>query len=49
VGLAKGFELVLAADVLEVRVEDGEVGGEHGGCQLAAVGAVADEAVDETW
>lgn len=28
-------------------VEDGEVGGEHGGGDFAAVGAVADEGVDE--
>ena len=28
-------------------VEDGEVGGEHRGGDLAAVGAVADERVDE--
>lgn len=33
--------------MLEVRVQDGEVGGEHAGCDLVAVGAIADESVDE--
>ena len=46
--LAKGLKVVAAAHVLEVRVGDGEVGCEHGGGDFAAVGAVADEAVDQT-
>ena len=43
--LAPGFEVVLAAEVFEVGVGDDEVGGEHGGGDFAAVGAVADEGV----
>ena len=46
--LAKGLQVVAAAHVLEVGVRDGEVGREHGGGDFAAVGAVADEAVDQT-
>ena len=45
--LREGLELVLPTQVLEVLVGDDEVGGEHGGGDLVAVGAVADEAVDE--
>ena len=45
--LGEGREPVAAAQVREVGVGDGEVGGEHGGGDLVAVGAVADEAVDE--
>lgn len=45
--LAKGLEVVAAARVLEVLVRDGEVGREHGGGDFVAVGAVADEAVDQ--
>ncbi len=45
--LAPGLEVVLAAQVLQVGVGDDEVGGEHGGGDFAAVGAVADEGVDE--
>jgi len=33
--------------MLQVRVGDGEIGGEHGGGYFAAVGAVADKCVDE--
>lgn len=40
-------ELVLAAEVLHGVVGDDEVRREHGGSDLAAVGAVADEGVDE--
>lgn len=47
--LAEGFQIVAAADVLEVSGGDGEVGGEHGGGDFAAVGAVADEGVEEGW
>ena len=43
--LAPGFEVVAAAEVFEVGVGDDEVGGEHGGGDFAAVGAVADEGV----
>lgn len=32
----------------KVRVRDGEIGCEHGGCDFAAIGAVADEAIQET-
>ena len=46
-GLAKGLQVVAAAQVPEVLVRDGEVGREHGGGDFAAVGAVADEAVDQ--
>ena len=41
--LSKGLEIVLAAQVLEVFVVYGEVGGEHGCGDFTAVGAVADE------
>ena len=34
---------------LDVLVGDGEVGGEHGCSDFVAVGAVADECVDQTW
>ena len=44
--LAERFEVVAPAQVRQVSVGDGEVGGEHGGRDLAAVGAVADEGVD---
>ncbi|CAK5266600.1 unnamed protein product, partial [Mycena citricolor] len=40
-------EVLAAADVRQVRVRDGEVGREHGRGDLAAVGAVAHECVDE--
>ncbi len=45
--LAPCLEGVAAAQVLEVRVGDGEVGCEHGGGDFVAVGAVADEGVDQ--
>lgn len=45
--LAPRFWVGLAAEVREVRVEDGEVGGEHGGCEFVAVGAIAEEAANE--
>jgi hypothetical protein len=35
--------------VPDVGVVDGEVGGEHGGGDFAAVKAVADKCVDEAW
>lgn len=44
--LAEAFQVVSPADVFQVRVGDDEVGCEHGGCDFAAVGAVADERVD---
>lgn len=46
-GLAKRLETVLPARVLKVGVLDGEVAGEHGRGDLAAVGAVADKGVDD--
>ena len=45
--LAEGLQVFFSARVLEVRVFDREVAGEHGGCDFAAVNAVADEGVDE--
>lgn len=45
--LAERLEAVLPARVLKVRVLDGEVAGEHGRRDLAAVDAVADEGVDD--
>jgi hypothetical protein len=44
--LTVGFQVVAATEVLEVRVLDGEVGGEHGGSEFVAVEAVADEGID---
>lgn len=44
--LAPRLEIVAAAEVFEVGVGDDEVGGEHGGGDFAAVGAVAEEGVD---
>ena len=40
-------QFVAAAEVCEMGVGDGEVGGEHGGRDLAAVGAVADKGAEE--
>lgn len=48
-GLPPAAEVLLAAQVLEVLVVDGEVGCEHGRCDLAAVCTVAHECVDEAW
>lgn len=48
-GLAPAAEVLLAPQVLQVLVVDGEVGREHGGRDLAAVCAVAHEGVDEAW
>jgi hypothetical protein len=45
--LAEGREVLAAAQVLQVRVGDGEVGREHGRGDLAAVGAVAEEGTDQ--
>lgn len=42
-----GGEVGAAAEVGEVGVDDGEVGGEHRRVDFVAVGAVADEGVDE--
>lgn len=39
-------ELVLAADVFQASVHDGEVGAEHGRAEFVTVAAVADEGVD---
>lgn len=47
--LAPALQIVLATNILDVGVVDGEVGGEHGSGDLAAVEAVADEGVDQTW
>jgi hypothetical protein len=43
--LCKGSKIVLTADVLEMRIGDGDVGHVGGGADFAAVGAVADVAV----
>lgn len=40
-------ELALPAGVLNRGATDDEVGGEHAGSDFAAVGAVADEGVDQ--
>ncbi len=45
--LAPGLEVVAAAQVLQVRVGDGEIGCEHGRGDFVAVRAVADEGVDQ--
>lgn len=47
--LAPASDVVLATNELEVGVVDGEVGGEHGRGDFAAVEAVADKGVDQTW
>lgn len=47
--VAPASEVVLATDELEVGVVDGEVGGEHGRGDFAAVEAVADKGVDQAW
>lgn len=47
--VAPASEVVLATDELEVGVFDGEVGGEHGRGDFAAVEAVADKGVDQAW
>jgi len=44
--LTVSFENVLAAEVFEVGIFDGEVGGEHGGGEFVAVEAVANEGID---
>jgi hypothetical protein len=36
-------EVVTTSHVREVGIRDGEVGGEHGGSDFVAVGAVTDE------
>ena len=43
----KGFQVVTAAQVLQVCVGDGEVGCEHRRGDFVAVRAVADEGVDQ--
>lgn len=45
----KRLQLILAAQVLQILVVEREVGRKHGGGDFAAVGAVADEGVDEAW
>lgn len=45
--LTKGLEVVLAANMTEVGVFDGEVGCEHGGCDLATVGTIAHKSINE--
>lgn len=47
--LAPASDIVLATNVLEVRVVDGKVGGEHGCGDFAAVEAVADKGIDQAW
>lgn len=44
--MAVRCQVVAAADVGEMRVEDGEGRGEHGRCDLAAVRAVADKGAE---
>jgi len=45
--LTEGVQVVAAAQLLQVRVGDGEVGCEHGRGDFAAVRAVANEGVDQ--
>jgi hypothetical protein len=45
--LAEDSHVLAPAEVLQVRVLDGEIRGEHGRGDLVAVGAVADERFDE--
>lgn len=47
-GLAIRRQIVAATLVRQVGIVDGEVGCEHGRGDLAAVGAVADEGVDQS-
>ncbi len=44
--LAVCLQVLLTAEVLEMRVEDGEVGCEHGCRDLVAVVTVTDEGVN---
>jgi hypothetical protein len=44
--LAVSGQFVPAADMCEMGVEDGEVRGEHGRRDLAAIGAMADKGVE---
>jgi hypothetical protein len=46
--LSEGLQVVAAAQVLQVRIGDGEVGCEHGRGDFPTVHAVADKGVDET-
>lgn len=46
--LAEGGQIGAAAQVLQVRVGNGKVGGEHGRGDFAAVRAIADEGVNQT-
>jgi hypothetical protein len=46
-GLTIGRQVILAADVSQVRGKDREDGGEHGGCDFATVGAVAEKGGEE--
>ena len=48
-GLAPFLDLFLSTDISDMGVLGGEVGGEHGRRYLAAVGAVADEGVDQAF
>lgn len=52
-GHGKCLDLVFAANILKRLVENGEVRGKHGGCELAAVDAVAHKLVkrrvSEVW
>lgn len=45
--LTESLQVLAAANVPQVRVRDGEVGSEHGSGDFAAIGAVADEGVDQ--
>lgn len=44
--LTERLELVLTAQMFQMTILDDEVGSEHGGCDFAAVVAIADEGVD---
>ena len=47
--LAKSFEIVATAKVLQISVGDDEIGREHGSRDFVAVITVADKAVYQPW
>lgn len=47
VRLGEGLHVVAAADMGEMRVSDSEIGGEHGGRDLAAIRTVTDKGAKE--
>jgi len=49
VRLTEGLEVVTATNVFQVGIGNGEVRSEHGRRDLAAIGAIAHECVDQAW